>query len=370
VDKPREAQDVYPVTLTLEDLRAHAIAHTLFTPTTLAVALERIGFVQADPIRAPARAQDLILRQRVKGYRAGDLERRYPALDIEEGFLYAYGFMPRSLWHLRHPPNLARLPALEKKLLEAVTRRGTVHPDELAAEFGAKTAVNAWGGYSKRTKLALEHLHRRGLLRIARRDQGIRVYAPSLRALEREPPEQVFRTLVLSVVHVLAPIPERSLRSVVAPWARTLRAAGAARAIIRALFDAGELVAADVEGLRYVWRPDASRERARRKSAESAPLVRLLAPFDPLVWDRRRFEHLWGWAYRFEAYTPLAKRVRGYYALPLLWRDQIIGWANLSVAGGALEADIGFVERRPSAREFQSELDTELERMCAFLSLR
>ena len=57
--------------------------------------------------------------------------------------------------------------------------------------------------------------------------------------------------------------------------------------------------------------------------------VRLLAPFDPVVWDRRRFELLWGWAYRFEAYTPAAKRKLGYYALPLLWRDRVIGWGNL-----------------------------------------
>ena len=51
--------------------------------------------------------------------------------------------------------------------------------------------------------------------------------------------------------------------------------------------------------------------------------VRLLAPFDPIVWDRRRFELLWGWPYRFEAYTPVAKRKLGYYALPLLWRDRV-----------------------------------------------
>ncbi|EWS60580.1 hypothetical protein Y695_04569 [Hydrogenophaga sp. T4] len=56
--------------------------------------------------------------------------------------------------------------------------------------------------------------------------------------------------------------------------------------------------------------------------------MRLLAPFDPVVWDRDRFERLWDWAYRFEAYTPPAKRVRGYYAMPLLWRDQVIGWAT------------------------------------------
>ena len=63
-------------TITLDDLRRYAVARTLFTPTTLARAIGRLGFVQADPIRAPARAQDLTLRHRVRGYRAGDLERR------------------------------------------------------------------------------------------------------------------------------------------------------------------------------------------------------------------------------------------------------------------------------------------------------
>ena len=62
--------------ISLDDLRRFAIARSLFTPTTLTRALHRLGFVQADPIRAPARAQDLTLRHRVKGYRAGDLARR------------------------------------------------------------------------------------------------------------------------------------------------------------------------------------------------------------------------------------------------------------------------------------------------------
>lgn len=65
-----------PATPTLDDLRRHAVARTLFKPTTLMTAIRRLGFVQADPIRAPARAQDLTLRHRVKDYRAGDLERQ------------------------------------------------------------------------------------------------------------------------------------------------------------------------------------------------------------------------------------------------------------------------------------------------------
>src|SRR5215207_7875712 len=68
----------------LQQLRRFAVARSLFPPTTLPAAMDALGFVQADPIRAPARAQDLTLRPRVLGYRAGDLERHYPALAVEE----------------------------------------------------------------------------------------------------------------------------------------------------------------------------------------------------------------------------------------------------------------------------------------------
>ena len=77
----RAASSPHAEAPTLDDLRRYAVARTLFKPTTLARAIDKLGFVQADPIRAPARAQDLMLRHRVAGYRAGDLERRYARLD-------------------------------------------------------------------------------------------------------------------------------------------------------------------------------------------------------------------------------------------------------------------------------------------------
>src|ERR1700723_631508 len=88
---------------TLEQLRRYGIARSLFKPTTLARAVRKLGFVQADPIRAPARAQDLTLRHRVAGYRAGDLERRYPRLPLEEDYFVNYGYLPRANHQLMHP---------------------------------------------------------------------------------------------------------------------------------------------------------------------------------------------------------------------------------------------------------------------------
>src|SRR6266545_1723787 len=89
--------------ITLDHLRRFTVARNFLKPTTLKRALHKIGFVQADPIRSPARAQDLILRHRVKNYHAGDLERLYATLDIEEDFFVVYGFVTRSLHELMHP---------------------------------------------------------------------------------------------------------------------------------------------------------------------------------------------------------------------------------------------------------------------------
>src|SRR6187200_476939 len=113
---------------TIGELRAHAISQSLFPPTTLRDAIDRLGFVQADPIRSPARAQDLILRHRVHGYRAGDLERHYASLDIEEDYLYAYGFLSKPVWQLLHPRKSTPLRTLERKVLELVLQLGEAHP--------------------------------------------------------------------------------------------------------------------------------------------------------------------------------------------------------------------------------------------------
>src|SRR5262245_27575732 len=109
--------------ISLEDLRRFAVERSLFAPTTLPRALERLGFVQADPIRAPARAQDMILRHRVKGYRAGDLERRYVDLGLEEDFFLAYGFVTREVHALMHPRPETGVPADSPTLWPSTRRR-------------------------------------------------------------------------------------------------------------------------------------------------------------------------------------------------------------------------------------------------------
>jgi uncharacterized protein YcaQ len=350
----------------VSELGYRAIAQTLFPPTTLAKAIVRLGFVQADPIRAPARAQDLILRHRVDGYRVGDLERRYPSLPVEEDLLYAYGFLPRPVSRRLHPRGTDPLGELERAVLVAIRENGPTHPAELAASLGSDRVVNAWGGYSKATKAALERLHFRGLLRVARRDNGIRVYEVAPPRPEPEPHDQRLGRLLIVVANVLAPVAEPTLRTIAAQLQRALTGAPdhrVARHVLGDLLQRGELVRQPVDGVSYV-------SPVPPPSPEDPPArVRFLAPFDPLVWDRRRFEHLWGWPYRFEAYTPTAQRIRGYYALPVLWRDQVVGWANAAVTEGRLQVQLGFPGRRPTTAAFKHEAHAEAAHLAAFLGL-
>lgn len=355
---------------TIEGLRRFAVRRSLFEPTTIESALATLGFVQADPIRSPARAQDLTLRPRVEGYRAGDLDRHYTALNIEEDFFINYGFVTRPLQALMHPRTVASLRPTARNLraqavLAFVREHGPVHPRDVDAHFSHGRVTNYWGGSSNLTTHLLDGMHYKGLLRVAGRESGIRLYA--VHEHGAAPVGSVARrarvdALVDVVVNLYAPLPSASLAYVVArlryaapQWRSELKAA-----LVRART---RLSHVRIEGVDWYW--------PTGEPVNSEPIadrVRLLAPFDPVVWDRRRFELFWNWDYRFEAYTPVAKRRFGYYALPLLWRDEVIGWGNLSVQAGQLQTSFGYVgSAPPRQRAFAAGLEAEVEQMRAFL---
>jgi uncharacterized protein len=360
--------------LTLEHLRRYAVARTLFAPTTLPRAIAKLGFVQADPIRAPARAQDLTLRHRVRDYCAGDLERRYARLGVEEDFFVNYGFLRREHHALMHPrtPSATWTPARWKQaeaVLEFIRERGAVHPREVDAHFAHGKVKNWFGGSSNASTQLLDGMHYRGLLRVARRDGGTRVYAArdgDLTAPDAETAALRMDALVDLVVAKYAPLPLASLGQLVrhlrggAPQWGSQYAASLARARER-------LAHARVDGVEWYWPCDEKPASSRWRPDEA---VRLLTPFDPVVWDRRRFEIFWDWAYRFEAYTPAPKRKLGYYALPLLWHERVIGWANASVVDGKLGCSLGFPNgRAPRDAAFKRGLADELQRMRIFLAI-
>ena len=356
---------------TLKQLRHYAISRTFFAPTSLPRAIARLGFVQADPMRAPARAQDLILAHRVKDYRAGDLERRYPRLQMEEAFFINYGFLPRatvSLLHLRGADVWStKMQAHADDVLAFVRQKGQTFPKDVQAHFD-HGRIKRWGANLSVSTHLLEGLHYRGLLRVVRRQVGTRVYAAREHSPHDDSPEarlaRASKLLDLAV-GLYAPLPAPSLTYLfkllrdgvphVASELRQLQAQATER-----------YGSAEVDGLLWFWprneKPNSDRYRTDRK-------LRFLTPFDPLVWDRRRFHLFWGWEYKLEAYVPPHKRRLGHYAMPMLWGEHVIGWANLKVIDGNLRYKLGFIGRPPRTRAFQRALDAAFFHMRNFLRL-
>ena len=355
----------------LQQLRRYAIARSLFKPTSLQRAIARLGFVQADPMRAPARAQDLILAQRVKNYRAGELERRYPRLAIEEAFFINYGFLPRETLALLHPRGAstwdATMQARAQEVLAFVRQHGRTRPRDVQAHFD-HGRIKRWGSDLNVSAHLLEGLHYRGLLRVAGREAGPRIYQAIEHTPQNDSPEtRLARAgqLLDMVVQLYAPLPAVSLGYLcgllrygvphLAAEVRQIQEHAKSR-----------YAHAQVDGLLWFW-PQDEKPMAARHTVDDR--LRILAPFDPVVWDRRRFQLFWGWEYKLEAYVPAHKRRMGHYAMPMLWGEQILGWANLKVVDGRLQHELGFVGPRPRGSAFQLALDEALQQMQEFLEL-
>jgi uncharacterized protein len=361
-----------PAAASLQQLRRYAIARSLFKATSLPRAIARLGFVQADPMRAPARAQDLILAQRVKGYRAGELERRYPRLAIEEAFFVNYGFLPRETLALLHPRGAPRswdpgMQARGQEVLAFVRQHGRTHPRDVQMHFD-HGRIKRWGGDLSASTHLLEGLHYSGLLRVARRAAGTRVY----QTIEHPPQDDSSEArlaraaqLLDMVVQLYAPLPAASLRYL----CRLLReGVPQLAAEVRQLQEHAKsrYAHAQVDGLLWFW-PQGENPAAARHGVDER--LRLLSPFDPVVWDRRRFQLFWGWEYKLEAYVPAHKRRMGHYAMPMLWGERVLGWANLKVVDGRLRHKLGFAGPRPRGSAFRLALNDALHRMREFLEL-
>ena len=358
----------------LQQLRRYAIARSLFQPTSLPRAMARLGFVQADPMRAPARAQDLILSYRVKDYRAGDLERRYPRLPVEEAFFINYGFLPRQTMALLHPCELPghwdrRMRTRAREVLDFVRQRGPTHPKHVQAHFD-HGRMKRWGGELSVSTHLLDNLHSCGLLRVVRRDSGTRVYEAIEYPSQDDTPEaRLARAghLLDMVVHLYAPLPARSFGYLCALLRNGVpQLAAEIRQIQKHAESRYAHAHTGVDGVLWFWPQDEKPTSARYRVDDK---LRFLAPFDPVVWDRRRFQLFWGWEYKLEAYVPAHKRRMGHYAMPMLWGEQMLGWANLKVVNGRLQHELGFAGERPRGKEFQMALEEALQRVRAFLAI-
>jgi uncharacterized protein YcaQ len=306
----------------------------------VATALVYHGYAQIDPINVCGRMHDLILRNRVRGYREGDLMRHLhgeatplPAAQRSafehhlpdshvlvafplDAWPHLLGAMRRrthvhSAWSGKLTP---RERALADQILAEIAARGPL----LSAHFSDdRRARRVWGAATL-AKSTLQKLFFHGRVLIARRDGVRRLY---------DLPERVLPAAALAA-------PEPSAADT-ARWLAVLklrqrRLVILKREELRAVEDLVQPVAVENCPPLYCLREDAPLlneiEMEKAEIGRSAPPdLHLLAPLDPLIYDRRVTAALWDFDYTWEVYTPPHKRVRGYYALPVLAGDQLVG---------------------------------------------
>ncbi|MDP3071006.1 MAG: crosslink repair DNA glycosylase YcaQ family protein [Opitutaceae bacterium] len=307
----------------------------------VATALAHHGYIQIDPINVCGRMHDLILRNRVGGYREGDLmrhlhgEEAQPLLAAQRrafehhlpgtGILVALPFdawphlqgamrartKVSSAWSGRLTP---RERELVPRLLAAIAERGPLGSEDIADDRRAHRPV--WGAASL-VKSTLQKLFFHGRLLIAQRARQRRRY---------DQPERVLPAAVLAQPE---PTAAETARWLALLKLRQRRLAPLKRDELRLIADAVQpvrLADADAPTL-YCLREDVGllAEIANRKSEIANPPPLLLAPLDPLLYDRRVTAALWDYDYTWEVYTPAAKRTRGYYALPVLAGTELVG---------------------------------------------
>jgi uncharacterized protein YcaQ len=353
--------------------------HTVPTMRTFNRTLSRTAVLQIDSVNVLQRAHYMPLFSRMGPYDTDLLRRASEQAPrrIVEYWAHVAAFMPVDLWpHMRHRMRTYRerghewsairhRPELVGSLLAEVRERGASTPRDL--DDGLPRVKEHWGWNWSDTKKTLEYLFASGELAVAGRNQHFeRLYDLPERVIPRE--------------HLHAPEPtvqeaseELLRRAAVAHGVGTERCLRdyfrmrpeLAKPALRALVESGELLPVRVEGWdrpAYLHRDAALPRRVRARA--------LLSPFDPLVWERDRTEHLFGFRYRIEIYVPEAKRVHGYYVLPFLLGDRIVGRVDLKADRRTRTLRVHGTYAEPDApEETAHELAEELRDLADWLDL-
>jgi len=353
--------------------------HVTPTMRTFNRTLDRTGVLQVDSVNVLQRAHYVPLFSRMGPYDVDLLRRaaeRRPRR-IVEYWAHVQAFMPVELWPvMRHRMEHYRAqrgkwltadddPAFEADVLAEVQRRGECTAREI--DDGAPRARENWGWNWSAARKMLDYLYMSGQVAIARRNGQFEVvYAP----LERVLPPEVLAKPTPSEEDALLELVRRAARSHGVASAQCLGdyyrigAKRAAPAIAR-LVEEGELLPVTVEG----WhRPAYLHREARIPRAVNARAV--LSPFDPVVWERARTEALFDFHYRIEIYVPADKRRHGYYVLPFLLGDRIVGRVDLKADRPERRLLVKAAYAEPGAPpETAEELAAELRVLADWLGL-
>ena len=377
--------------LTAPEARAFLVRrHFLSPPRALPARAESVlrvvrelGSVQFDPLEVTgARNDDLVLAARIRNYRRGWMERWLYGPPAERQLFEAYNKSLNILpveelpvhrvdwegWRKRsgaYQSLLSRHPRVARRILETLEKKGA-QPGSAFIERGADRIHWGWGPVSVQRAM-LYALFRTGQIGIARRVGNVRVYDrmealfPAELLARQLPAAEVRRHQLLSRFRGVGLLGLRASSEI---WAVTVPAAERAR-ITRGMVADGTLRRVRVDGVRderFMLASDAPFLRKRRQVGAG---VALLGPLDPFVWDRELLRQLFDFDYVWEVYTPKAKRKHGYYVLPILFGDALVGRIEprMDRQAGVLRVSAPRMERRMRRTErldFDRALDTAL----------
>ncbi len=350
------------------------------TQRHLAKTIGRVGLLQIDSVNVLARAHYLPLFSRLGAYPQALLEqaawgkpRRLFEFWGHEASLLPLESQPLMRWRMaraeqglgvwgRMKPYAGERRAEAEAILARIAAEGPLAASDLEAPRGA----GGWWGWSD-AKTALEWLFWSGRVAAAtRRSSFERVYDLSERVMPG------------AILDIPTPDEAEAHRELLRISARALGVAtlgdlrdyfrlspGDAKPRLEELVEAGELVPVAVEGWDQPAYLDPAARRPRRVQAQA-----LLAPFDPLIWERSRTERLWGMRYRLEIYTPAEKRNHGYYVLPFLLDEALVARVDLKADREARVLRVQGAHAEPDAPPDMAErLAEELRLMAGWLGL-
>ena len=299
--------------------------------------LQRFGSIQYDPIAVAGRSHDLVLHARVAGYDPSSCDELYERREIFETTNKALSFVPADElpWYRQamgrkgprfHNAALADNAAVAERVLERFRAGdGPLSARDFAAEDGA---TKDWFGNSENAvRSVLEAYTVTGVIGLARREGNLRYYDLVERLL---PPELLGHEV---------PEHEQLLHKLLSRYrAHGLLGAGGAggtfarianpperRALHKELVESGALVPVELEGMRGKRFVVADEIELLQSPPEPAPSVAFIAPFDSLLWDTALLASVFGFEYVWEGFFTAAKRRWGYYVLPILFGDRLVG---------------------------------------------
>ena len=301
----------------------------------------RLGSIQFDPLAVAGRNHDLVLHARVADYHPGWCEDLYERREIFEAYNKGLSLVPTSefAWFRGNlsrnaPRTLAENADVAERVLERIRADGPLSSVDFERERGPTT--DWFGMPTNAVRAVLEAYAVTGVLGLARREANRRYYDLIERLLPRDvlarkiPLEEQLRYKLLSRYRAHGLLGVSGAADVfggLGPAKPDERWPGypGRHALREELVERGDLVSVAVEGVsgkRFVLTEDLELLEA---PPDPPPSVAFVPPFDPIVWDRKLLASLFGFEYVWELFLPPAKRLWGWYVLPIVFRDRFVG---------------------------------------------